>query len=258
MFKNILTLLLVLFSPAFLFAQTETGMWTTISLEKELSKKWELGAEAEFRTVGGNDVRFVRLLERTSLGLSADYTILKGWKIGAGYQIMNKLDTKYLNYQWRNRFNVSTTGRVKYKDFTFSLRERIQFTTKDESKRIERDDAGNVKYLSDGSVNIDHYKINPELKWRNRLQVSYNIPRCKMTPTFSVESNFQLNNPDGNHFDKFRYVMTLGYKVKKIHLIELFGVLNDEYDPEDASAIGDLEDDVYGKYNVGVGYKFSF
>ena len=252
-------IILFLFSAQIILSQTEYGGWTNISVEKELNKKWELGAEAELRMIGGNDVYFVRLMERMSLGVSADYTIMKGWKVGTGYQIMNKLDTKYLNYQLRNRFNISTSGRVKINDFTLSLRERLQLTTKDESKRIELDDDGNIKYLEDGSVNIDHYKLNPELKWRNRLQLSYNIPNFKITPTFSIETNYQLNNPDGNHFDKVRYVLTLGYKIKKVHLIEVFGLIDDEFDSGDVGLTSSSsDDDVYGKYNLGIGYKYSF
>lgn len=239
--RKLIILLFAILPVTFIWAQGEYGSWTTISLEKELSKKWELGAEAELRTI-----YYARLMERMSLGLSADYTILKGWKVGAGYQIMNKLDTKYLNYQVRNRFNLSTSGRLKFNDLTISLRERIQLTTKDDSKRIRDDQT------------IDRYKINPEWKWRNRVQISYNIPNFKITPTFSVESNFQLNNPDGNHFDKMRYILSLGYKIKKVHQIEVFGVLNDEFESDDAGAIISSSDDVYGKYNLGVGYKYSF
>ncbi|MDD2997381.1 MAG: DUF2490 domain-containing protein [Paludibacter sp.] len=240
--RKLIILLFAILPVTFIWAQGEYGSWTTISLEKELSKKWELGAEAELRTI-----YYARLMERMSLGLSADYTILKGWKVGAGYQIMNKLDTKYLNYQVRNRFNLSTSGRLKFNDLTISLRERIQLTTKDDSKRIRDDQT------------IDTYKINPEWKWRNRVQISYNIPNFKITPTFSVESNFQLNNPDGNHFDKMRYILSLGYKIKKVHQIEVFGVLNDEFESDDAGAIiSSSDDDVYGKYNLGIGYKYSF
>lgn len=239
--RKLIILLFAILPVTFIWAQGEYGSWTTISLERELSKKWELGAEAELRTI-----YYARLMERMSLGLSADYTILKGWKVGAGYQIMNKLDTKYLNYQVRNRFNLSTSGRLKFNDLTISLRERIQLTTKDDSKRIRDDQT------------IDRYKINPEWKWRNRVQISYNIPNFKITPTFSVESNFQLNNPDGNHFDKMRYILSLGYKIKKVHQIEVFGVLNDEFESDDAGAIISSSDDVYGKYNLGVGYKYSF
>ncbi|MDD3490204.1 MAG: DUF2490 domain-containing protein [Paludibacter sp.] len=239
--RKLIILLFAILPVTFIWAQGEYGSWTTISLEKELSKKWELGAEAELRTI-----YYARLMERMSLGLSADYTILKGWKVGAGYQIMNKLDTKYLNYQVRNRFNLSTSGRLKFNDLTISLRERIQLTTKDDSKRIRDDQT------------IDRYKINPEWKWRNRVQISYNIPNFKITPTFSVESNFQLNNPDGNHFDKMRYILSLGYKIKKVHQIEVFGVLNDEFESDDAGAIISSSDDVYGKYNLGIGYKYSF
>ena len=56
-----------------------------------------------------------------------------------------------------------------------------------------------------------------------------------------------------------RYVLSLGYKIKKVHLIEVFGVLNDEFESDDAgSIISSSDDEVYGKYNLGVGYKYSF
>ena len=56
-----------------------------------------------------------------------------------------------------------------------------------------------------------------------------------------------------------RYVLSLGYKIKKVHLIEVFGVLDDEFETGEAGEIiSSSDDDVYGKYNLGVGYKYSF
>ena len=60
--KKFIILLLATLPSAVLWAQGQYGSWTTISLEKELSKKWELGAEAEVRTI-----YYARLMERASV-----------------------------------------------------------------------------------------------------------------------------------------------------------------------------------------------
>jgi len=104
--NKILTAFLLLIITQSLFSQAENfGTWTTIGIEKKVNK-WDFGAETELRTV-----YYVRLIERWSLGVSADYNINKPIKVGVGYDLMSKLDTKYLNYQMRNRMNVFVSGR---------------------------------------------------------------------------------------------------------------------------------------------------
>jgi hypothetical protein len=206
------------------------GTWTSIAVEKKLHK-WNLGAETELRTIN-----YLNRIDRWSLGISADYSILKQLKIGAGYQIMNSWDEKYIDYQIRSRFNVSTTGKLKWNNLSFSLREKLQVTFKDESDRIR----------SNGT--IDTYKMNPEWTWRNRMLMSYNISHCALTPSFSVETFYQLNNPDGNTFDNVRYTLSLDYKINKQNSITVYGLINSKLNSDDAS----------GKYILGVGYTHSF
>lgn len=219
-----------------LTAQNESyGTWTSIGIEKEY-KKWDFGAETELRTI-----YYARLIERWSLGVNADYSLLKQLKVGVGYQLMNCLvydeyePNRYVrNYFFRNRFNLSATGKLKFNDFTISLRERVQLTKKGD------------RLQTDGQ--IDDYKINPELTWRNRLQLAYNIPNFKLTPSFSVESFYELNNPEGNNFDNIRYLLGLNYKFNKRNSMEIFGVVNSSLVSEDAT----------GKYILGVNYTYSF
>jgi len=219
-----------------LTAQNESyGTWTSIGVEKEY-KKWDLGAETELRTI-----YYARLIERWSLGVNADYSLLKQLKVGVGYQLMNCLvydenePNRYVkNYFFRNRFNLSATGKLKFNDFTISLRERVQLTKKGD------------RLQTDGQ--IDDYKVNPELVWRNRLQLTYNIPNFKLTPSVSVETFYELNNPEGNNLDNIRYLLGLNYKFNKRNSMELFGVVNSSLVSEDAT----------GKYILGVNYTYSF
>jgi hypothetical protein len=230
--KNFLLVLALLgLSIQLSHAQSDSyGTWTSIGIEKKIHK-WNFGAETELRTIN-----YLGRINRGSISLSADYSILKHLKIGIGYQLMNNWDEKYWNYQIRNRFNVSGTGKLKWDKFSFSLREKLQVTFKDESNRIK----------SNGT--IDTYKINPEWVWRNRMQISYNIPHCRLTPAFSVESFYQLNNPDGNAFDNLRYILSLDYKINKRNSVSIYGLINSRLN----------SDNISGKYILGTSYVFSF
>jgi hypothetical protein len=226
----ILFLLLIIYRNS--FAQSENfGTWTSISIDKKLDK-WSVEAETELRTI-----YYFRLIDRWSLGLNADYSLNKYLKLGVGYQFMNALDydDDYVkSYFIRNRLNLSATGKIKWNDFSFNLRERIQFTHKED--RVQ----------TDGT--IDDYNVNPAWAWRNRFQLEYNIPNCKITPAFSVESFYDLNNPDGNSFDNIRYILSLDYKINKHNHIDIYGVINSELNSDDAT----------GKYILGISYKHSF
>lgn len=207
------------------------GTWTSVEVEKKLDKL-DLSAETELRTIA-----YLRLIDRWSIGLGADYDLAKYLKIGVGYQFMNALDydQDYIkSYFIRNRFNASATGKLKYNNFSFSLRERLQVTFKED--RVQ----------TDGT--IDDYKMNPAWAWRNRFQIEYNIPNCKITPALSAETFFDLNNPDGNNFENIRYILNFDYKLNKRNHIDVYGVINSNL----------YSDDSTGKYILGLSYKHSF
>lgn len=213
-------------------AQNEQyGTWLSIGGEKKINK-WELSAETELRTI-----YYLRLVDRWSIGVSADYDLLKQLKLSLGYQLMNSLDydKDYVkSYFIRNRVNASATGKLKWGDFSFSLRERLQFTVKED------------RLQTDGTY--DDYKINPAWVWRNRLLVEYNIPKCKITPSLSAETFYDLNNPDGNAVENVRYMLSFDYKLNKKNHVELYGVVNSELNSDDSE----------GKYILGLSYKHSF
>jgi len=225
-----ITLLLISYYAA-ASAQDETfGVWTTLEVQKKY-QKWDFAAATELRTSG-----FYSSVDRVSLQLEASYEIAKAFKIGANYEGIDTYDTKYNDYQLRNRFGIFVQGKQKFGDFTFILREKIQLTTKDDSDRIK----------SNGE--IDTYKIDPDLVWRNKLKVKYNIPKFPVTPSLSAETFFQLNNPDGYMFEKLRYTLSFDYKIAKRQHIELYGLVNSE---------------IYGSnqgntYVLGLTYSFTF
>jgi hypothetical protein len=226
-----ITILLLAVMSSTVWAQTnDFGIWITVGLEKKIGK-WNLCSELELRTMDNSSK-----INRMSLQLEATYAIWKAFKVGLSYQFIDFNDVKYSDFQTRNRFNAFAVGTYKWGRFAFALRERIQLTTKDESDRIK------------ASGKIDTYKINPELIWRNRLKVTYNIPHFRISPYCSFESFYELNNPEGNVFDDLRYTIGLNYNLNKKNKFDLYYLIDNEINVNDPTR----------KFVLGAGFTHSF
>lgn len=231
--KNILyTVLSVLFVPAVSFAQTtnDFGVWSSIGVNKSLSKKLSLEGELENRTTDNSSQ-----VSRWGLQLGGSYKVMKFLSIGGAYQFQYYHDLKYSDFQPRNRFILYTQGKYKWNKFSFSLRERLQITTKDESDRIK------------ASGKIDTYRINPSSVWRNRLKVDYNIPKSRFTPFASFESFYQLNNPEGNEFEGLRYTIGTGYKINKRSFLDFSGIYDKEINTDEPT----------NRFVISLGYTYN-
>lgn len=167
-------LLLTLFSPAFLGAQTlELGARASVGADYKLSKGLHLTVEEELR-VDNNFASLDRL--QTTVGL--DYKINDYLKVGAAYALLNpyKPSTGAFNAP-RHRVYGSVTGSVSLGDFQFSLRERLQLTHRG------------------GTYNV--YQNTPnELVLKSRLTVKYKGWKS-VTPAIFGEVRNQLNDPWG-------------------------------------------------------------
>lgn len=212
-------------------SSSDFGIWSTIEIQKKLNKKWSMNGEAELRTRENSSE-----IGRWGLKIGGDYTIIKEIKVGLAYQFLYFHDIEYWDFQSRHRFIGFLQGRKKWGNFAFSLRERFQMTTKDDSDRIK--DSGKV----------DTYKIDPEWSWRNRIKVIYDIPESKFSPSFSFESFYQLNNPDGNEFDGLRYTLSVAYRLNKQHTFDVSGIFDKEINVNNP----------VDRYILSVGYSYSF
>lgn len=239
--KNKIYLITLLFLSINLTAQESEpgGIWTSISAEKDLTKKWSVGGEIELRTIG-----FTTNRDRIALQIGTDYEFLKNLKVGLTYSWMNVDDdykfssdsirTDY--FQNRHRFNAQASWKFKLGDFGFQFRERAQATLKDDSNRLKED----------GSINTN--RINPEYVWRNRLKASYGTKKSAWEPYVSMETYYLLNDPEeirfyrsnesefevkNTFFSKIRYTVGVEYKINKKHKVELYGVYSHERGAEE-------------------------
>ena len=226
------------------------GMWYEVGVEKKLSKKWNVALEGELRT--RNDSKTT---DRWTVGLSTEYKIVKGLKASVGYVFLSDNNAEKLTFKsdgytpkkwtpgyWstRHRFTAGLTGSVDWKRFTFSLRERWQYTYRPEYTVDQRwsyyDNAYDGKPKTYESKNVHVL--------RSRLQVEYDKKGLAVTPYASVEFF------NGWSLQKTRFQTGLDWKVSKQHTLGFFYRYQTVRDDED-----DLEPN---RHMIGIGYKFKF
>ena len=224
----------------------DTGLVVEAGVSKKISKTVSAGLDAEFRT--RNDFRTV---DRFSIGADVSYKPLKWLKISAGYillidnekeDISRNEDGSYNNwrpsyYGLRHRLNVSLTGEYKpHKRVKISLRERYQYTHRGthDTRRYDFDN----EWWEDVTV-----KARDRHMLRSRLQVEWDIPKCKFDPFASVEI---FND---RYFDKARFTLGGEISINKTHT---FGAYY-RY-----QLIGAQEDEEPNFHYFGLTYKFKF
>jgi hypothetical protein len=134
--------------------------------------------------------------------LGGSYAFNKMFKAGLFYTYVYANNQNDGYYESRHRFGGWIQAAQKVNRFKISLREKFQNTYREE-------ELGNFKY-------------NPKMYLRSKLEVSYNIKKFPFNPYASAEMHFQLNNPEGNETDKWRYTAGVEYNLNKKLAIDLF------------------------------------
>lgn len=251
------------FVPTGVFAQdSETDSDTSddvelsmeIGVEKKLSKKWNVGGEAEFRLRDD-----ISKFDRFTIGPTAEYKITPWLKASAGFLYMYVNNDSKLKYRdsgslkWirneqkssRYRAFIALTGSVGCGRWKFSLRERYQFTYRPEYTAM-RD-----YYTSDGEYNYSEKDVRQSKTYnvmRSRLAASYDIRHCPLTPFAYIETY----NDFDDHFSvaKMRYSAGVDWKVDKHNVLSL------KYYYQDVN--GDDGDNDRNTHMIGVGYTYKF
>lgn len=243
-------------------ANDDFGIWTEASFEKKFCKKFSVDAGVEFRS-DNHEQRASRWAG--SLGVS--YKPFKNLSFGVGYVFIHdyqptEIDIDYekdnegnIEYDeqgrpefngfnvdhgfWRNkhRVNFDITGKVKFGRFTFSVRERYQYTRhlKATTQRDRYRDAlpesmqpenwtGNLYPL--GGYYFTELKTGDKIKkakdrhnLRSRFELEYDINNLPLTPCISYE--FTNNLADKLDLEKCRLIAGVNWKVTKQHRLNL-------------------------------------
>jgi hypothetical protein len=222
--RLLLSISIVLFTlPAF-SQRDDFGAWMTLSLNKDLSKKFTLGLDQEFRLK--ENLTTINLFY-TNVGVS--YKVTKFLKVGLVYRMINKQKNDG-SYGMRSRIYSDLTFKVKPGKWTFSNRTRYQ---------IEWRQAGYNSELNG----------LPEAYLRNLTKIGHEIgPHA--TPYVATEFRWQLQNPRepwANGFNRTRFIGGMDYKFNDMHTIGTYFLFQKEFNVNDRQTL----------YIIGLEYTIS-
>ena len=225
----------------------DAGLVVSVEASHKFSKKLSAALETEFRS--RNDFRTA---DRVSVGGDVSYKLLSWLKAGVGYSLLIDNNPEKLTYQddgmtynnWRpsywgvrHRFNVSLTGSYKIQRVELSLRERWQYTYRP-AKVTDNFDFDEAQWED------DEVRGKGKNVLRSRLQLEWDIPKCKFDPFASVEFH------TSRQLDKTRFIVGVDHTVKKKHNFKLY------YRYQVVNGHGD--DNEPNIHMLGLGYTYKF
>ena len=205
--KRLLTIALLLFLSASLFAQSErtTDFGGIVSAEAEaslggsfgLSVEEELRFDHDFtqfdRWLNSVGVDYTCLHNRMNIGLTADY-------------IRRRNDRGY--YENRGRLGLQVTYTEEWRRFKFQVRSKAIGTFMDER--------------------TGEHRVNPRLYWRNRLKVVYQQPNSRFKYALSTELFWLTNDPKKGGVDNLRTVLSVDYRLSRRHYLSAFARMDND------------------------------
>ncbi|MCB9255910.1 MAG: DUF2490 domain-containing protein [Chitinophagales bacterium] len=182
---------LVVLLPLLGLGQTDLGLWTGISIEKELVKNFELGYTSMLR-LNNNLTSYSRWLNE----LGFTYKVNKYYRVETSYRLTLK-ENSLLGH----RISINQTVRYKIADFTLAYRLSFQ---------------SNFAKLEANDYNL-----------RNKLDVEYRINK-HYSPFFSGEVYYNINYKT-HAFNNFRLAAGLEYNFNKHHRLKPSLIYNQEF-----------------------------
>ena len=197
-------------------------LWSDIKLEVEVFKNISVEIEEEIRLTEN-----ISRIEDYFTDVGISYNFWDNFTFSGYYRFVrrNELDERISNIH-RYYFDLKYDWKIKRGEL--SLRTRYQ----SRYKNINSDDTG--------------YK--PENHNRNKLRFSYDIYRSPLKPELWFEVYYQLNNPDGNKFDKIRFAPELVYLINNRIRANVYFMIEKEYNVKNPST----------NYILGTGFLYKY
>ncbi|MFA6873702.1 MAG: DUF2490 domain-containing protein [Bacteroidaceae bacterium] len=237
-----------LFVPTTLRAQRDDwGASYSLQLDKEITKKLDLSFEEEWRT--RNDFQSTN---RWMTTVGADYKVNDMLKVGADYSLINynSPNAKFAQWEIRHRWSAFLTVGAELGRLKVSIREKYQQTIRMGVPSLSNDSIYNTETCKWDSNPQE--RSNPKKVLRSRVELSYNIRKCKFEPFASVEFTSTLNNPEENGISRIRYTFGTEYKLNKQNTINVFYRFNDERE------LGDTSERETDSHYLSIGFSHKF
>ena len=216
-------------------------LWTSAEMNVRIVKDLSANFEGEYRSNDG-----ISGIERFTASAGLEYKLLRWLKISADYKYIHRhVESRVTNkgnivsdyWQPRHRVGIAFTGSYHWNRFTFSIRERYQYTHH-KALAVAKWDG------DDGSAKSDELIEEKNKHFlRSRLKMEYNIRKSKFTPFASCELYNSLTS--GFAYEKVRLIVGSEYKINKKHSLSAFYRYVDSNDDKENSI-----------HVIGIGYKF--
>ena len=273
--KKIFTTCCALLLAVPTFAQKdEFGTWLEFEAETKVNKRIEMSFGLGMRA---NDN--LGEVSRANAFISGNYKVCDFLKAGATYQYisdlsrgevkMNDLEAngKFDGYnvdeafhRTKHRLSFDLSSKVKVGRFTFSIRERYQYThsiAKDIERMRYRDEVpmgfdGSVPTYNFADQNWFRAEVGEDRKHhkndhllRSRIGIEYDIKKCPLAPFATYEIKTQLQN--GGATEETRLIVGADWKLNKKNTLSIAYVFNDSHYSDDPNV-----------HAVSIGYKIKF
>lgn len=215
-------LLFLLFNCIRLLSQDNDAMlWMSANLEKKITPDLSFTFSEEVRMYE-NVTEVGMVFSDAGLG----YKIGSRFRVEAHYRFISRKNIDN-SYDKSHRYYFDLTYREKIKPLTFLLRGRFQ------------SQYTNVFSSQEGAKPANYARI--------RLTVKADAGR-KIKPYMYAEPFFWLNAPGGVLFDNMRYCAGVEYSFNRIHMIDLYYMIQQEYNLPHPGT----------DFIIGIGYYFTF
>lgn len=261
--KKLVSIILALI-PVIGFAQgtvndleTDFGGRVNVSVNKKIMKGLHVVADGEIRLSDN-----FSSLGRYQAGLGVTYKVSRVFKVGAGYQFIEKLNS---SSEWkpRHRFCADATATLRAGDWRFSLKERLQLTHRDVNNVYQNNPnslmlKSRVKVSYKGLSSVTPYGY---VEMRN----VFNDPACSATwsTTSLAYSDYSFLGYTDAYVNRVRGSLGLEWALNKQHALDFY-LLGDycyEKNIDTNSSGTKLKSLTYDQaFNMAlcVGYQFSF
>lgn len=206
------------FSCALQAQRSDLGLWTTLSVNKDIGKKLVFNFDQEFRV--RDNLTTINLFY-TNVGLT--YKFNKNFRLAGTYRMINKHKEDGF-WGIRHRLYADVIARLKPGRFTIAYRSRLQYEWRGYGYSAQ---FGNV----------------PESYWRNLFKGSYKLNEL-FSPYLGAELRWLIHDPRVAYhkgFDRTRFIGGLDYSINKMQQIGFYGLVQKEWnisDPETLYIIG--------------------
>ncbi len=193
-------------------------IWAGVIIKKDFTKKTSIQLDEQIRFFEN-----VSRIKQFYTEATIEYQLNKHIDFSGNYRFIQQNEKSF--FETMHRLSINVAVKQKISKFIFSLRSRYQ------------------KEFYPAWFYYEN-PLDPDQYLRNKLTIETKLIK-KLDTYLSTEIYYQLDNPQGNIFDKARYETGLNYKINKKKYLNVFFMLQKQINVTKADA----------DYILGVNYK---